>query len=88
MVLTELVATGRVPLARALDAMSTAPARILGAADHGGPIEIGRPANLVVFDPDEDVDGRAAVRVEGQEQRLPRPAPHRARPVHGARAAR
>ena len=54
MVLTEVVATGRVPLARALDAMSTAPARILGAADHGGPIEIGRPANLVVFDPDAD----------------------------------
>lgn len=53
-VLTEVVATGRVPLPRALDAMSTAPARILGAADHGGPIEIGRPANLVVFDPDED----------------------------------
>ncbi len=53
-VLTEVVATGRVPLARALDAMSTAPARILGAVDHGGPIEIGRPANLVVFDPDED----------------------------------
>jgi dihydroorotase len=53
-VLTEVVATGRVPLARALDAMSTAPARILGAADHGGPIEIGRPANLVVFDPDAD----------------------------------
>jgi dihydroorotase len=31
--------------------LSTAPARILGAADHGGPIEAGRPANLVVFDP-------------------------------------
>jgi dihydroorotase len=31
--------------------MSTAPARLLGAADHGGPIEPGRPANLVVFDP-------------------------------------
>ena len=32
-------------------AMSTNPARILGLADHGGPIEPGRPANLVLFDP-------------------------------------
>jgi dihydroorotase len=31
--------------------MSTTPARIAGARDHGGPIEPGRPANLVVFDP-------------------------------------
>jgi dihydroorotase len=29
------------------------PARILGAADHGGALEPGRPANLVLFDPDE-----------------------------------
>ena len=50
-VYTELVATGLLPLARALDALSTAPARILGATDHGGPIEAGRPANLTVFDP-------------------------------------
>jgi len=34
--------------------MSTAPARILGAADQGGPIEPGRPANLVAFDPEAD----------------------------------
>jgi dihydroorotase len=33
--------------------MSVGPARILGAMAHGGPIEPGRPANLVVFDPDE-----------------------------------
>lgn len=32
-------------------ALSTNPARILGLADHGGPIEPGRPANLVLFDP-------------------------------------
>ncbi len=32
-------------------AMSTNPARILGLADQGGPIEPGRPANLVLFDP-------------------------------------
>ena len=52
-VLTELVAPGIVPLARALDALSVTPARILGANEHGGPIEPGRPANLVVFDPKE-----------------------------------
>ena len=52
-VLTELVSPGIVPLARALDALSMTPARILGANEHGGPIEPGRPANLVVFDPKE-----------------------------------
>jgi dihydroorotase len=31
--------------------LSTAPARLIGAVDHGGPIEAERPANLVVFDP-------------------------------------
>jgi dihydroorotase len=36
-----------------METMSTAPARILGATEHGGPIETGRPANLVLFDPDE-----------------------------------
>ncbi len=51
-ILTELVHPGHLPLSRALDALSPAPARILGASDHGGPIEPGRPANLVVFDPD------------------------------------
>jgi dihydroorotase len=50
-VLTHLVEPGEVTLTRAIDALSTAPARILGAGDHGGPIEPGRPANLVVFDP-------------------------------------
>jgi dihydroorotase len=50
-VLTHLVEPGVVPLARAIEALSTTPARILGAAAHGGPIEAGRPANLVLFDP-------------------------------------
>ncbi|HEV8565198.1 MAG TPA: dihydroorotase [Actinomycetota bacterium] len=50
-VLTELVEPGRVTLLRAIESMSTLPARILGAAEHGGPIEAGRAANLVVFDP-------------------------------------
>jgi dihydroorotase len=50
-VLTHLVEPGIVTLPRAIEALSAAPARLLGAADHGGPIEPGRPANLVVFDP-------------------------------------
>jgi dihydroorotase len=52
-VLTELVGPGTLTLSRAIEAMSSVPARILGAAEHGGPIEPGRPANLVVFDPEE-----------------------------------
>jgi dihydroorotase len=50
-VLTHVVEPGTMSLARAIEAMSTAPARILGAGDHGGPLEPGRPANLVVIDP-------------------------------------
>jgi dihydroorotase len=53
-VLTHLVEPGLIPLPRAIEAMSTRPARILGAGDHGGPIEPGRPANLVAFDPGAD----------------------------------
>jgi dihydroorotase len=53
-VITEVIAPGHVSLARAIEAMSTGPARILGAPDHGGPLEPGRPANLVVFDPDAE----------------------------------
>ncbi len=49
--LTELVEPGIVPLPRVVEAMSTAPARILGLDGHGGPVEAGRPANLIVFDP-------------------------------------
>ncbi|HVM12299.1 MAG TPA: dihydroorotase [Actinomycetota bacterium] len=50
-VLTNAVEPGHVSLARAIEAMSTAPARILGLEDHGGPVAAGRAANLVVFDP-------------------------------------
>ena len=50
-VLTYLVEPGQLSVARAIEAMSVTPARILGAADHGGPIAPGRPANLVAFDP-------------------------------------
>jgi dihydroorotase len=51
-VLAELVEPGVCSLERAIAMMSTEPAIILRAADHGGPIAAGRPANLVVFDPD------------------------------------
>jgi dihydroorotase len=50
-VLTELVEPGIIDLAAAIERLSTSPARILGLADQGGPIEPGRPANLVAFDP-------------------------------------
>jgi dihydroorotase len=50
-VLTHLVEPGELTLSRAIEALSTTPARILGAHEHGGPIEPGRPANLVAFDP-------------------------------------
>jgi dihydroorotase len=51
--MTELVAPGHLGLVRAIEVLSATPARLLGAREHGGPIEPGRPANLVVFDPTE-----------------------------------
>lgn len=52
-VLTHVVAPGLLSLPRAIEALTSAPAAILGATGHGGPIEPGAPANLVVFDPAE-----------------------------------
>jgi dihydroorotase len=49
--LSELVAPGHLTLTQAIERMSVAPARILGLEAQGGPIEAGRPANLVVFHP-------------------------------------
>jgi dihydroorotase len=37
-----------------VERLSTEPARILGLDDHGGPVAPGRPANLVLFDPDAE----------------------------------
>jgi dihydroorotase len=37
-----------------VERMSAAPARILGLDEHGGPVTPGRPANLVVFDPEAE----------------------------------
>ncbi|HSJ51466.1 MAG TPA: dihydroorotase [Actinomycetota bacterium] len=50
-VLTHLVEPGVMTLGRAVEVLSAAPARLIGALEHGGPIEPGRPANLVLFDP-------------------------------------
>jgi dihydroorotase len=49
--LTELVEPGHLTLLDAIDRLSTTPARILGLEAHGA-IAPGRPANVVVFDPD------------------------------------
>ncbi len=50
--LTELVEPGHLSLMDAVTRLSTAPAQILGLASHGA-IAVGRPANVVVFDPAE-----------------------------------
>ena len=49
--LTNLVEPGHISLADAISLLSTRPARILGLERQGGPIEVGSPANLCVFDP-------------------------------------
>jgi dihydroorotase len=49
--ITQLVETGRLPLASVLALLSWQPARIAGLTEHGGPIEAGRPAHLCVIDP-------------------------------------
>jgi dihydroorotase len=50
--ISELVRPGRLTLLQAIDRISTAPARILGLSEHGGPLAPGARANLVVFDPE------------------------------------
>jgi dihydroorotase len=50
--LTELVRPGRIDLSRAVELLSTVPAQILGLDRHGS-LAHGRPANLVIFDPEE-----------------------------------
>ena len=49
--LTELVDRSVIDLKRLIQLLSVGPSRILGLDDHGGPIEAGAAANLVVFDP-------------------------------------
>ena len=59
--LTELVDGGVLTLTQAIAALSTNPARSRDISGHGGPIEAGAPANLVLFDPAQrwTVDPRA-----------------------------
>lgn len=47
-----MVRAGALDLATLADRMSTAPARIAGLDEHGGAIEAGAPANLVLVDPE------------------------------------
>jgi dihydroorotase len=49
--LSELVRPGQLTAAQAIERLSTAPARILGL-ERQGRLEVGGPANLVVFDPE------------------------------------
>jgi dihydroorotase len=48
---TRLVAPGHMRLGEVLDALCGRPARRAGLGAHGGPVAVGRPANLCVFDP-------------------------------------
>ena len=73
--MTELVAPGHLDLVRAIEVLSTAPARLLGAREHGGPIEPGRPANLVVFDPEESWTVEPPFVSEVAQQRVHRQGP-------------
>ena len=49
-----LVHEGRITMPRAVEALSAVPARILGTAEHGGPVQAGAVANLTVFDPNAE----------------------------------
>jgi dihydroorotase len=51
--LTELVDGGALTMMQAIAALSTNPARSRDISGHGGPIEAGAPANLVLFDPEQ-----------------------------------
>ena len=51
MVVETLVIPGRLTWRDVAERMSVAPARIGGLADHGRPIAVGEPANLVLVDP-------------------------------------
>ncbi len=50
--ITALVATGRLSLSRLLWLMSAEPARLLGIP--GGTLRVGAPADIVLFDPDQE----------------------------------
>lgn len=50
---THLVGPGLLTPQQAITLLSVRPARIAGLSRHGGPVAPGRPANLCVFDPEE-----------------------------------
>ena len=54
-----MVEPGNLTWAQVGDRMSFAPARIGRVADHGRPLEVGEPANLVIIDPDAPWEVRA-----------------------------
>jgi len=58
-VYSEGVAGGRITVERMVDVLSTTPAHLFGL-DHKGAIEVGRDADLVIFDPAERRTLRAA----------------------------
>jgi dihydroorotase len=76
--LTELVRPGVLTLSEAIAALSTKPARSRDIGDHGGPIEPGAPANLVVFDPEAGWTVEAS-----QSHSLSRNTPFAARQLWG-----
>ncbi|CCH73585.1 dihydroorotase [Nostocoides australiense Ben110] len=55
-----MVRSGRMPLADLVERMTVAPARIAGLAEHGRPIAVGGPGNLVLVDPERRVTVDAA----------------------------
>ena len=55
-----MVRSGRMPLADLVERMTVAPARIAGLAEHGQPIAVGGPGNLVLVDPERRVTVDAA----------------------------
>ena len=75
-VLLAAVDAGRLPLARAIEALTTGPARVLaGRSRRNGSVGLveGAPADLVVFDRSEALDrDLGAPRLAGQEHAAPR----------------
>ena len=73
-----MVDTGLLDWAGVAERMSYAPARIGRVADHGRPIEVGEPANVVLYDP-------AALRTvePGESASLSRNTPYRGMELPG-----
>ncbi len=72
------VATGRIPIERLVDVLATTPARLFGLRSKGA-IEVGRDADLVLFDPAARRTIRAADLHHASDY-----TPYEGRPVRGA----